>query len=397
MFRLTSALVLATVLNIVAVRGDEAPAAKPASRAPKLSELFGDDVIARGKGVQVKRSQLEEALAAFRATLALRGQQLSEAQRPYQESQLLQQLVITQVLTNRIKAEDLKPAAGFTAEYIADAKRNATSEEGFKRQLKIMGQTQEQFDRRVTEQSFVKAVIQREVGAGVKITDAQVQSFYDTGTDLLVRLLEADLAKILKDPAAPPKLADQFKERIVQVRKNNLARLEQPERVRVSHIFMTTIDRESESPLPEERRKIKREQMEKLRKRALGGEDFAKLIQEYSEDRGIKQTKGEYTFSREDGFSIEFKSAAFSLQPGGVSDVVVAANGLHIIKLLEKMPAKKVEFQKAAADLKELLTEQEVQRALPDFFAGLTKEAGIEILDPKFRIVETDVPPTKQP
>lgn len=393
MLRLIVCIAVATAVNILAVRADEASTPK---RAPKLSDLFGDEVIARGKGVVVKRSQLEEALTAFQATLAIRGQQMSEAQRPYQESQLLQQLIVTQILTNRVTAADMKRVSEFAAEYISDAKKSATTDDAFRRQLKAMGITPEQFERRVQEQAYVKAVIERDVAGSIQITDAQVKEFYDKGNDVMVALMESDLARAQKDPAAPPTLVGQITNRIAEVRRRNLARLEQPERVKVSHIFKLTQDRQTDEPLPAEQRQFKREQLEKIRQRAVAGEDFAKLVQEHSEDRGVKQTMGEYTFSREDPFSMEFKAAAFSLEPGKISAVVIAPNGLHLIKLLEKIPPKKMEFEKAAPELKSFLKEQEIQRVLPEFFAKLSKEANIEILDPKFRIVESGTPPASK-
>jgi len=397
MLRLTAALILAAAFVSTAVNAAEnAPA--PTSRTPKLSDLFGDDVIARGKNVEVKRSQLEDAFTAFKANLASNGRQMREDQRLAQESQLLERLIVTQVLTNMVTDADRKIAKDISDKFIADAKKNGTSEEAFNRQLKAMGLSPEQFNRRVTEQSLVEAIIQREVTANIKITDAQIQDFYTAGTDLLVRLLQADLDKMLKDPAAPPALTAQVKERIIEVKKANLSRLEQPERVKVSHVFMTTMDRQTEEPLPAEQKKFKHQQMEKIRKRALDGEDFARLIQEFSEDRGVKQTKGEYTFSRDDGFAPEFKAAAFSLMPGKVSDVVSTTIGLHVIKLLEKIPAKKIGLEKISQDLKEFLSQQEVQRAMPEYFARVKQGANVEILDPKYRAALGSGPePKKMP
>jgi parvulin-like peptidyl-prolyl isomerase len=383
MFRHVTALLLSGSLITATARAAETPAAP--SRAPKLSDLFGDEVLARGQGVEVKRSHLEEAFIAFKANLASRGQPVPEGQRTAQEAQLLQRLVVTQILTNRITAEDRPVAKGLAEKFLAESRKSAVSEDAFNRQLKAMGLTPEQFDRRVVEQSLAEAVIQREVASGINVTDAQIREFYSTGSDLLARLMQADLEKMVKDPAAAPALIAQAKQRIDDVRKANLARLEQPERVRVSHVFVTTIDRNTEEPLPEEQRKFKRQQMEKIRQRALGGEDFAKLVQEFSEDRGLKQTKGEYTFSRDDTFAPEFKSAAFSLSPGQISDVVATTIGLHVIKLLDKIPVKKAEFEKVSGDLKEFLKQQELQRAMPDYFARLMKEAGVEVLDAKYK------------
>jgi parvulin-like peptidyl-prolyl isomerase len=218
------------------------------------------------------------------------------------------------------------------------------------------------------------------------VTDAQIQEFYSTGTDLLVRLMQADLEKMVKDPSSSPGQVAQLKERMDEIRKANLSRLEQPEKVHASHIFFAGRDRKTEEPLSSEQKKLKRQRLEKLRNRALEGEDFSKLIMEFSEDRGVKETKGEYTFSREDRFVPEFKAAAFSLAPGKISDVVVSELGFHVIKLLEKIPAKKVEFEKVAADLREFLTQQEVQKAMPDYFAQLSKQAGLEVLDPKYKL-----------
>lgn len=383
MHRTAAALLLAVVLPSAVVR-----AAENTPRPPKLSDLFGDEVIARGKGVEVKRSQLEEAFTAYKANLAARGQPMREDQRLGQEAQLLQRLIVTQILTNRVTDADRKLAKELGAKFTAESMRNATSEDAFNRQLKAMGLSPEQFSRRVMEQSLVEAVIQRELTSRIQITDEQVKDFYTTGTDIIVRLIQADLAKLEKDPAAPAELIARMKERITEIRKSNLARLEQPERVRVSHVFMTTIDRETEEPLPAEQKAYKRQQMEKIRKRALDGEDFSKLVQDFSEDRGLKQTKGEYTFSREDPFTPEFKAAAFSLAPGKISDVVSTSIGLHVIKLLEKLPARKVELEKAAPDLKDFLTQQEVQREMPEFFAKVAKDAKIDILDPKYKAAE---------
>ena len=48
-------------------------------------------------------------------------------------------MIVTQILTNRVTAADQKRVAEFAAEYIADAKKNATSDDAFRRQLKAMG------------------------------------------------------------------------------------------------------------------------------------------------------------------------------------------------------------------------------------------------------------------
>jgi parvulin-like peptidyl-prolyl isomerase len=361
---------------------ERATEAKP----PRLSELFGDDLLARGKGVEVRSSQLEEAIVSLKANLAARGEAIPENQRNLREAQLLDRLIITQLLTNRVTEVDRDTAQQLAEKYLAETKKGVTSEEAFQSQLKALGLSQERFKRRLMEQALADAVVQRELRSHIQVTDAQVRDFYSTGADLVVKTMQADLDKLVKDPKGSPKEVAELSQEIERVKKANLIRLERPEQVRVVHVFLTTRDRDKEQDLPEETRKQKRHQIEKIRERALAGEDFSKLAMEFSEDRSIKETKGEYTFSRSDPFAEEFKAASFSLEPGKISDVTVTPFGYHVIKLLEKIPAQKIEFEKIGKDLKEFLTHQQVLKAMPDFFDKLKKEASVQILDPKYRI-----------
>jgi peptidyl-prolyl cis-trans isomerase D len=398
MIRIAILLVAAVTTATWAVRSDEKPPGAPARRSPpKLSELFGDEVLARGKGIEVKRSDLEGAFIAYKANLASRGQPISEDKRTGQEAQLLQRLIVTQILTNRVTEADRRVAEDLAKEFVADSKKQSASEDAFYRQLKALGMTPEQFQQRVNEQALAEAVIKREINSKIEISDARVKDFYNSGTDLLVNLLQEDLEKLVKDPSASAGTVARVKERIDEVRKTNLARMEQPERVRVGHIFFATQDRKTEESLPEDQKKLKRQQAEKARAKALAGEDFSKLVAELSEDRSVKETKGEYTFSRNDPFVPEFKAAAFTLEPGKISDVVASSLGYHVIKLLEKIPPKKAEFEKVAKELKDLLMQQEVQRAMPNYFARATKEAGVEILDPKYKLDITGDLDSKKP
>src|SRR5712692_5724475 len=83
------------------------PPPKPADAAPaKAPDLFPDEIIAKGKGVEVKRSPLDEAFVSLKANAAAQGQVIPETQRPVLEARLLERLIITQVLTNNVTAAD---------------------------------------------------------------------------------------------------------------------------------------------------------------------------------------------------------------------------------------------------------------------------------------------------
>ena len=369
-------------------RAAESPApgtTNPPARAFTMSELFGDPVIARGQGVEVKRTQLEEAFIAWKANLAARGQTIVEEQRTFRESQLLDKLIITQLLLNRATTGDKTVARAQADKFLADSKKDARSEEAFNGQLKALGLSLEQFNKRVMEQAIAEAVLDREIKSKLTVSSAQVEEFYASGTDAIVKIMQGELERLAKDPNSSVTQLAAVKEQIENLKKANLAKLEVPERVRVSHVLLATRNRDTDQELPAEQQKAKRQQVAKVLARARAGEDFSKLVLECSEDRGLKETKGEYTFSRSDPFVAEFKSASFSLQTNQISDIVTTTFGYHIIKCLEKIPPRKLEFEKVSTEIKEALLQQELQNQMPAYFERLKKENGVEILDPKYK------------
>lgn len=113
---------------------------------------------------------------------------------------------------------------------------------------------------------------------------------------------------------------------------------------RVKHILVLTTD-SNNSPLSDEEVAKKREEAEGLLKRAKHGEDFDKLVEEYSEDPGSKSQPDGYYLGK--GFILgsqgsmvsEFEEASLALKVGEVSDIVETTYGFHIIKRYENDPA----------------------------------------------------------
>src|SRR5688572_17973282 len=67
-------------------------------------------VLAKGKGVEIRRSQLDDAFIAFRANLAARGQNVPEARREAAEAQLLERMIVTQLLVAKATNADKENA-----------------------------------------------------------------------------------------------------------------------------------------------------------------------------------------------------------------------------------------------------------------------------------------------
>lgn len=322
----------------------------PTSAVAAMTELFGDQVIARGKSFEIKRSQLDAALLSFKATMAARGQVIPPAANLQVERELLQQLIRIQMLVGRATPEDRAQGRANGEKRFAQVKERAGSEENLLRQLKSVGITPDQLRERLIEEATAEAVIIREVK--VQVTDEDVRKFYE----------------------------------------ENPAQFEQPEMVRVSHILLRTVDAATREPLPEEVRQAKRKQIEELLARARAGEDFAALARQYSEDPGSKDRGGEYTFAR--GQMVpEFETAAFSLKPGQISDVVTSPFGYHILKLHERLPARRIPLGEVQDRVREYLTTQAIQKALPDYVRKIRAQEAVEVLVEDLKPVElADLP-----
>jgi len=376
--------ILLAALVVLCATGSvvKSPAADATTAAG--ARLFDDPVLARGKGIQVKRSELDDAFTAYAANLAARGETLQPDDRQLREAQLLDRLITTRLLVSRSVDKDKERAKELSLKFIKEAQRSASSGEMFRRQLKAAGMTLEGFTNRVMEQALAEAVIEREIRPTVAVTDAQIDDFYKNGIDFMVKEMENGIDRMGRNPNTTIGEIADARKRVEEVKRLNLARLEEPEKAHVSHILVSTKDNDSEQDLPPEKKKEKLALAQKVLSLARGGQDFAKLMKQYSDDKS--PSNGEYTLTREDPFVPEFKSAAFTLEPNRISDIVTTIFGYHIIKLHERTPAKKLEFAKVSPDIKEVLTQQAVQKKMPEYFTGIKKEAGIEILDSKYKI-----------
>jgi peptidyl-prolyl cis-trans isomerase C len=358
------------LLGALAVAWTDVDAAETAKEnAPQPAaggrQLFADDVLCKGKGIELKRSQLDEAFLQFKSNLNARGQTLPEAQREQVESQLLDRLVITRLLTNKATDEDKKKARAAADKFVADTKNQAGSEESFNRQLGVMNFTPAQFDAQVLEQSVCKEVIDRELKSRINIADDAAQKYYD----------------------------------------DHGPEFDRPETVRAAHILLSTRDPGTGQELSDEKKKEKKQQLEKILERARKGEDFAALAKEFSEDPGSKSKGGEYTFARakddpQHAMVAEFENAAFSLKTNEISGVVTTQFGYHIIKLYERTPAQKLAFAKVKDDLKDYLARQEVDKQLKGYLDKAKQEAKLEYLNgakPPVEPVESaPTPPDKK-
>ena len=310
-----------------------------AAAAP--ADFFGDELLVRGKNLEIRRPDLERAYLQYRANAALRDQAVPEDRREELEAMLLDRLVVTRLLLNRATDEDRSRGGARAKEFLDNVREQAGSDAAFERQLISLAFTRADFEAQIRERGICEEVVERELQGQARISDAAVQAYYETHRDQLQR----------------------------------------PEMAQARHILLATIDPATGAELSDALKAEKRLQAENLVRRARQGEDFAALVKQYSEDTGSKDQLGEYIFAR--GQMVpEFEAAAFSLQPDRISDVVTTAYGYHIIKLIQIIAAEPIPLDQIREELRQKLEQEKIQGELmPRYLERLKTEAKLEYLN----------------
>jgi parvulin-like peptidyl-prolyl isomerase len=206
--------------------------------------------------------------------------------------------------------------------------------------LKKTGLTLAQFNsdlrRQVLGEHLTKAVTK-----GVKVTPAEVKSFYE------------------KNKGAPPYTTPAER----RVRHILVALNAKGKGVSDKGVTETKIDFAKSKALAD-----------KLYAQLKAGGNFVSLVKKYSQDPGSKAKGGEYTDVK-GTFVKEFETSAFSLKTNEISKPVKSQFGYHLIQALAATkPGKTQTFAAAQKGIRTTLLQQKQQAALQQWAAGLGKK-----------------------
>jgi len=210
----------------------------------------------------------------------------------------------------------------------------------------------------------------------VTVTDADIASYYSAhqaeyrkGEQRKIKYLLVDRDQIRSRVTVTPQDVESYY-------NANVQQFQTPEQVRASHILLKT-DGKDEAAV--------RKQAEDILKQAKApGADFAALAKKYSEDDGSKANGGDLDYFTKGRMVPEFEQAAFSLQPGQISDLVKSQFGFHIIKVVDKKPAGTRTLDEVRSQIQETLAAQRVDQQIEtrtrDLDARITKPGDIDVV-----------------
>jgi parvulin-like peptidyl-prolyl isomerase len=298
-------------------------------------------VLARGKGVNVTQDQLDEAFINLRATLAAKGQRVPESKRDEIERDLVEKLALTQILLSKATEADRKEAEAKVAKLIQQQKEQAGSEARFEAQVRAAGLDPRTFNEQLLERAVCEEVLDRELRPLLGITPEKVRSYYDQHPN-------------------------EFR---------------QPERVRLQQIVLST-RHPSGAELSQAEKSEKRSLAERLLKRAQNGESLAELAREFSDDPAGREREGIYLFPV--GRIVpELEVAVLSMPTNQLSGIIETPYGMHIVKVLERLPGEMIPFETVSEQIRARMELQLTQESLPAFQKRLFEEARVEFTKPR--------------
>jgi len=237
------------------------------------------------------------------------------------KNNVLNQIINSQLLLQEAKKEKIKINPSDIDTEIEKIKVNFSSSEAFNDALKANNITLTELKKEIENNLLINYVLNKEKNK-VNITEEEILNYYN---------------------------------------ENKMTFFE-PEKVHVSHILVAT---------EEEARDI-------LTQLKEGLISFAELAKEKSICPSAPNG-GDLGFFSKGQMVKEFEEAAFSLQPGEISDIVKTEYGYHIIKCIEKKEAHSPTFEEVKENIEKTLRTQKENEAISSLITKLKEEADITI------------------
>lgn len=257
------------------------------TKAQSVDGVLIDKIIAKVDDYVVLKSELEKAYLEFLS----RG----EIVQGDAKCQMFEQLVVNKLLVAKAEIDSVEVS---DAEVNSNLDRRLSyiiSQIGSEERVEeYYGKTIDQFREELFDQILEQLLIQKMQGvisADISVTPAEVKRFFGLipADSLPFFSTEVTIGQIVKIPE------------VSKVQKDKI-----------------------------------RDQLNSIRDKIQGGDDFGSMAQKYSADPGSRSTGGNLGFFKRGELAPEYEATALGLKPGEISPPVETQFGIHIIELIER-------------------------------------------------------------
>jgi peptidyl-prolyl cis-trans isomerase C len=251
---------------------------------------------------------------------------------PALRNQILNDLIDKELLYQEARKQGIVIEEKAVSDRMEALKKGFPSEKVFQEEMGQLNLSEETLRAQIRKDLSVNRLVEKDILVHVKVTDQDIKSFYDSHPDL-------------------------FKE---------------PERVRASHILI-----KSEADTDPAAKAERREKLEAIKKRLDQGEDFAALAKEFSQDPSAEKG-GDLGYFERGKMAKPFEDAAFAMNPGEISGIVVTPFGFHLIKVTDKKPERTIPYDESKEKIKQYLERTEFLKEKNSYVAELKKQGKVE-------------------
>ncbi len=190
---------------------------------------------------------------------------------------------------------------------------------------------------------------------GEQIPQAEIRASFEANKEKYRLPEQREVAYVLVEAA---KMLDAVKVDEAEIRRyfdEHKAEFSQEEQVRARHILVMVNDQKTGAEA--------KAQIDAAKRRIEGGEDFAKVAGEVSEDTASKAQGGDLGLFGRNRMVKEFEDAAFGAQPGQLVGPVKSQFGYHILQVQEKRAGGTRPYEEAKLQIQARLSGERVRTA----------------------------------
>lgn len=304
-----------------------------ASAAPAAAQSN----VARVNGVSISQEQLDRA---FEAGLRARGLNISRMQRPEQardiKREALDALIRDELLWQQAQRDGVIASDEEVDRTIERARAQARDAAAFERGIARAGFDAAGYRAYVRRMLSAERYAQRIVEQRVKVTDAEIESYY----------------------------------------RANPQHFNTPER-----LYVRTIGIAAPAGQAAAQRRDARTRIETLRQEIATGGDFDRLARQNSDDP-TRQWGGALDPAPLDRLPEWMQPHVAKMKPGQLSPVIETSAGFHLLRLDKREPAKSVPLEEARQGIYDHLARERGRKAIDDAASALRAQAKVELLVP---------------
>ena len=328
---------LALLAAAPAFAGDpSADTKKKAAAAAPVDDKNLPDVVAKVNGVNIKKTDLQNAIETMKMELEMIGQSVPPDRKDAVYRDILDKIIGSELLAQEAKTKKISVTEGEVDGELTKFREKFPSETVFQNFLKEQGFTEQDIRDEIRKSYGVSKMIKSDIYGKIVVDEKAARDFY----------------------AKNPK------------------EFEEPALVSASHVLVKVDFKNADDKTKADAKK----EIDQVLADAKAGKDFGALAREHSDDPGSKEKGGDLGEFAAGMMVPEFEDAAFKLEKSGdISDVVQTVYGYHVIKLGQKKAARSIPFEDVKEDLLQFLTMKKKDETLRAYVDTLRKKAKVQI------------------